>query len=215
MSTSATWSSSRSRRDFLTARSSSSTSQLEHIGNIIYVYHNTLYFLLNLPARTQWQWQSHENIKVKDFLLPNPPSYEDNRNNTCSIFPCNPFFLKTVKIRGEILGTLLQAWNWSDLSAPLSSSLQTSTLPWSAAYITAFFPALKYFQEWWWLSMEWHSPFHKLYSFRVLSLFFDLGDFHLVELVQVDARGSHQLLDNLKMSVPVHIWSTWSQICKF
>ena len=59
--------------------------------------------------------KSRNNKKVKNFL-PNPPSCEDNdniknRKKTCWIFPCNPFFLKTLKIQGEILGALLQARN--------------------------------------------------------------------------------------------------------
>ena len=130
------------------------------------IYYNTLYFLLNLPAGTQWQLQSHENKKVKNFL-PNPPSCEDKANikyksNTCWIkssgFSMQPLFLKTVNQRGEILGALLQARDWSNLSAPLSSSLQTSTLPWSAAYITAFFPAFKYFQYSWYWYKYMHTP---------------------------------------------------------
>ena len=71
------------------------------------------------------------------------------------------------------------------IKKPLRSSRQTSIRPWSAAYITAFFPAYKRFLR---------------------SRVCDRGNiaitFHLIQLVHVDAGRCHQLLHDLQVAIP-------------
>ena len=96
---------------------------------------------------------------------------------------------------------------------PLSSSRQTSTLPWSAAYITAFFPASIFenititntHDRISMVAKCSRDPLRGPESFALFSVnpvWANVVTIHLVQLVHVDARWCHQLFHNLQVPVP-------------